>query len=197
MTDRNANSYDLHYARQVLARLLPKKPSGGESKNIEATSAYTRLTRKASSPPGVPSSTGAETAVQDAPPAATPAAPEKFTCWEDCIAWCMQATRAEAAFVVDSQGFVIATRGRIPAHGFECTGAELVYAMDQLERIDPEAGNLLWIDLDYHKRRLVGFVTPAQESEYFVVGMVGPDASYNAHKNTIARQVVENLAAMN
>jgi hypothetical protein len=196
MTDRNANSYDLHYARQILARLLPQKKTGGKTEKPAVTGAYTRLTRKDPCPP--PShATGAETAGPEKPPITAPPAPDTFTNWDDCIAWCMQAMCAEAAFVVDSQGFVIATRGRIPAHGFECTGAELVYAMDQLERIDPEAGNLLWIDLDYNKRRLVGFITPARESEYFVVGMVSPDASYNVHKNAIARQIIENLAAMN
>jgi hypothetical protein len=125
------------------------------------------------------------------------ATPEKFTAWEDCIAWCMQAMRAESAFVVDSQGFIIATRGRVPSHGFECTGAELVYSMDQLERIDPEAGKLYWIDLDYDKHRLVGFVTPAEDMEYFIVGMVAPDPSYNSLKHTISRQIIESLPTMN
>ncbi|MEJ2199570.1 MAG: hypothetical protein P8X63_00925 [Desulfuromonadaceae bacterium] len=122
---------------------------------------------------------------------------EAFSSWEDCIAWCMQVTRSEAAFVVDSQGFIIAMRGRVPAHGFECTGAELVYAMDQLQRIDPDAGKLHWIDLDYHKRRVVGMVTTTEAEECFIVGMISPDGSYNSVKNAVARQIIDSLESMN
>ena len=58
----------------------------------------------------------------------------------------------------------------------------MIYAMDQLERIDPEAGNLLWIDLDFNKRRLVGFVTPAEDTAYFIVGLVAPESCQSALK---------------
>lgn len=69
--------------------------------------------------------------------------------------------------------------------------------MDQLERIDPEAGKLLWIDLDFNKRRLVGFVTPEEENEYFIVGLVAPEAAYNASKHLISKHIIESLPTMN
>ncbi len=197
MTDRNASSYDLQDAQQILAALLPKNRDAGRKEETRETAGYVRLASKASpraqAPlPAAPVSDSGEQAPETPLPA-----PEKFTAWEDCIAWCMSVTRAEAAFVVDSQGFIIATRGRVPSHGFECTGAELVYSMDQLERIDPEAGKLLWIDLDFDKHRLVGFVTPPEDQEYFIVGMVGPDPSYNVLKHSISRQIIESLPTMN
>jgi hypothetical protein len=197
MTDRNASSYDLKDAKEILATLMPKKPDADGKGEAGPTHSYLRLSPKdLSRPQGPPladsGSAGTETALGESLPA-----PEKFTAWEDCIAWCMQAMRAEAAFVVDSQGFIIATRGRVPAQGFECTGAELVYAMDQLERIDPEAGKLYWIDLDYDKHRLIGFVTPLEGAEYFIVGMIAPDSSYNAMKHKVSRQIIESLPTMN
>lgn len=69
--------------------------------------------------------------------------------------------------------------------------------MDQLERIDPEAGKLLWIDLDFNKRRLIGFVTPEEEETYFIVGLVTPDASYNSSKHLISKHIIESLPNMN
>lgn len=197
MTDRNASSYNLQDAKQILAALLPKNRDAGRKEEIRETGGYVRLASKAlhrvQAPlPAAPVSDGQEKVSEEPLPA-----PEKFTAWEDCIAWCMQAMRAEAAFVVDSQGFIIATRGRVPSHGFECTGAELVYSMDQLERIDPEAGKLFWIDLDYDKHRLVGFVTPSEDMEHFIVGLVEPDPSYNSLKNTVSRQIIESLPTMN
>jgi hypothetical protein len=199
MTDRNASLYNLQNAKQMLTALLPKKREAVRQEETIETAGYVRLASKVSpraqaqAPlPAVPVSDGSEQAPETSLPT-----PEKFTAWEDCVAWCMQVMRAEAAFVVDSQGFIIATRGRVPSHGFECTGAELVYSMDQLERIDPEAGKLFWIDLDYDKHRLVGFVTPAEDMEYFIIGLVEPDPSYNSIKHTISRQIIESLPNMN
>jgi hypothetical protein len=73
----------------------------------------------------------------------------------------------------------------------------MIYAMDQLERIDPEAGNLLWIDLDFNKRRLVGFVTPMEDAAYFIVGLVSPESSYNASKHVMSKHIIESLPSMN
>jgi hypothetical protein len=196
MKDRNVNSYNLKYAQQILATLVPKKQHGTPLERSN-TQTFVRLTAQQRIDPVALPASGAGPANTEEPQeteVATP--PQKFTDWESCIAWCISVTRAEAAFVVDSQGFIIATRGRIPGHGFECTGAEMIYAMDQLERIDPEAGNLLWIDLDFNKRRLVGFVTPAEDTAYFIVGLVAPEASYNASKNLISKHIIESLAIM-
>ncbi|ABA89718.1 hypothetical protein Pcar_2479 [Syntrophotalea carbinolica DSM 2380] len=197
MKGRNVNSYNLVYARQILSTLAPRKQAQHTATFRQEPRSFVRLSAqkklaKAAQPslPEPPDATTPGTSSVDAPS-------QPFADWESCIAWCMGVTRAESAFVVDSQGFVIAMRGRIPGHGFECTGAELIYAMDQLERIDPEAGRLLWIDLDFNKRRLVGFVTPGESAEYFIVGLVAPDASYNASKHVMSKHIIANLANMN
>lgn len=197
MKDRNVNSYNLAYAQQILASLVQKKQHGKSLEPID-TQTFVRLTAQQKTDPVALPPIGAGPAnTQDPQETELTPPPQKFNDWESCIAWCISMTRAEAAFVVDSQGFIIATRGRIPGHGFECTGAEMIYAMDQLERIDPEAGNLLWIDLDFNKRRLVGFVTPAEDAAYFIVGLVAPESSYNASKNLISKHIIESLASMN
>lgn len=197
MKDHNVSSYNLQYAQQLLATLVPKPQRGTGRQPQDEAQTFVRLAslkrKPTAEPPVTDISSDATEDIQEAAP--TP--PQEFNDWESCIAWCINITRAEAAFVVDSQGFIIATRGRIPGHGFECTGAEMIYAMDQLERIDPEAGKLLWIDLDFNKRRLVGFVTPAEETAYFIVGLVGPEASYNASKNLISKHIIESLPKMN
>ena len=198
MRDRNVNSYNLQYAQQLLATLVPKKQRGAAVGPENESRNFVRLTQqKRAIPAELPEA--ATNPAGDKGCQETVATPplQKFTDWESCIAWCIGITRAEAAFVVDSQGFIIATRGRIPGHGFECTGAEMIYAMDQLERIDPEAGKLLWIDLDFNKRRLVGFVTPMEDAAYFIVGLVSPEASYNASKHVMSKHIIESLPSMN
>lgn len=197
MKDRNVSSYNLLYAQQILNDLATKKRSAPRINPQKGDKPYVRLMPVKPDKVETGSTTFAPASPEVAPLAAAVAPQQTFRDWESCIAWCIDVTRSEAAFVVDSQGFIIATRGRIPGHGFECTGAELIYTMDQLERIDPEAGKLLWIDLDFNKRRLVGFVTPEKENEYFIVGLVAPEAAYNASKHLISKHIIESLPAMN
>lgn len=195
MKDRNVNSYNLQYAQQILASLVPGQRS--DLSSGPQVHAFVRLPPQKRDLPGRPPEPAPKEDLPEKTGSDVLPPPGKFDDWEACIAWCIEVTRAEAAFVVDSQGFIIATRGRIPSHGFECTGAELIYAMDQLERIDPEAGKLLWIDLDFNKRHLVGFVTPEEEATYFIVGLVAPDVGYNTSKHVISKYIIENLTNMN
>ena len=109
----------------------------------------------------------------------------------------MSLTRSESVFVADSQGFVIASRGRIPGQGFEGTGAELICSVEQLERIAPDAGKLLWLDLDFDRYRMVGIITPPIDGEYYVVGLIAPDSSsFYSHKQIITRNILKNLPNM-
>ena len=194
MKDRSVNSYDLKDAQQILTTLAPSTGTATRQRSVsDSTPEYLRLSNESSS------QKASRAAVQPAEfsKAATAASeniqPQNFTSWESCIAWCMSTIRAEAAFVVDSQGFIIASRGRVPSQGFEGTGAELVCSVEQLERVAPDAGKLLWVDLDFDKRRVVAFVTPSESSEYYVVGFISPDSAFYSLKQHITNQIIDNL----
>lgn len=192
MKDNSAHSYDLKHAQQILTRLLPV-PTPQPKILPEGEQEFLRLSRET-----LPMVEPRLKSIQDIPPAgADPeeklSLPPRFTSWEDCLSWCMEVTRSEAAFVVDSQGFIIASRGRIPGRGFECTGAELVCSVEQLEKMDADAGKLIWVDLDFDRRRIVGFVTPTENEEYFIVGLLSPAPVNYSHKQAITRQIIESL----
>jgi hypothetical protein len=194
MKDRSANSYDLKDAQQILATLAPSTGTSARPKPLaDSPPEYLRLSMEFSA------QKASRIAVQPSEDLKTVAVtaennqPQNFTTWESCIAWCMSTIRAEAAFVVDSQGFIIASRGRVPSQGFEGTGAELVCSVEQLERVAPDAGKLLWVDLDFDKRRVVAFITPSESSEYFVVGFIAPDSAFHSLKQHVTNQIIDNL----
>ncbi|APG28083.1 hypothetical protein A7E78_09670 [Syntrophotalea acetylenivorans] len=193
MRDQSVPLYDLEQAQQILTRLTPVTPGQTQAPILpEAGSSFVRLslsslaieTQPKSNP--TPQAAGAE-------PEGKLELPPHFNTWEDCISWCMEVTRSEAAFVVDSQGFIIASRGRIPGRGIECTGAELVCAVELLERMDPDSGNLTWVDFDFDRRRLVGFIAPKEEGEFYIVGLLAPEPAYYSHKQAITSQIIESL----
>jgi hypothetical protein len=190
MKEQSANSYDLIQAQQLLNILVPKTGSAAKDKPVHLeTPNYSRL-----STGDLPRQTRtADVAVNVTVAEEPEMAPQKFDSWESCIAWCMSSTRAEAAFVVDSQGFVIASRGRVPSQGFEGAGAELICSIEQLERVAPDAGKILCIDVDFDKRRIVGFVATTQDTPPYVVGLVAPEPLRMEVKHKIARQILGNL----
>ncbi len=189
MKDRNVNLYNLKQAQQILSALSPAAVTVARKKAVvQAQAAFLKFPQRHSGAVSVASPMIAAGQTEQLAP------PDNFRTWDDCIRWCLEATRSHAAFVVDSQGFIIASQGLIPEAGFECTGAEMICSLEQLERIDPEAGKLLWIDLDYRQRRIAGLVTPSYVAEYFIVGLVSPDSfQFFAHKDLITSKILENL----
>ena len=193
MNDQSAHSYDLLQAQILLNRLLPrsaetvrevaKHPDAPNYSSLSVVSTPARDEGRADSE-GAPGA-----ANRDEPDLQ----PENFDSWETCIAWCMSLTRAEAAFVVDPQGFVIASRGRIPSQGFEGAGAELVCSIEQIERVAPDAGKILCIDVDFDKRKIVGFVAASDNATPYVVGLVAPEPLRIEAKQKITQQIVNNL----
>jgi len=193
MNEQSANSYDLLQAQQLLNILVPKPGSAAKEKSVQVdTPKYSRL-----STGDLPHRARQTRTTDDVANVTVDEDPEMdlqdFDSWESCIAWCMSSTRAEAAFVVDSQGFVIASRGRIPSQGFEGAGAELICSIEQLERIAPDAGKILCIDVDFDKRRMVGFVATSEDTPPFVVGLVAPEPLRIEVKHKITQQILENL----
>jgi hypothetical protein len=83
--------------------------------------------------------------------------PVDLDSWELLLEWGMEVCHARAAFVVDSQGFVIASRGNVPTDGFAGIGAETCYLMGEIEGIDGEAGPLKSIEMTFQNRTILGF----------------------------------------
>lgn len=193
MNQTNAHSaslYDLQPARQFL-KLLNRKPEAGHQQPPELPAAgYARLAEAAGALAGVNrGNPGAEAGATGTEVLPVP----ELTCWEDFLAWCAPLTRAEAAFVVDSQGFIIANRGRIPEEGFDGAGAEMICSVEQLQRIAPDAGEVSCIDIDFDKRRIIGFVTTSEQTVQYAVVLVAPGLFASDLKGRIIRQLLQSL----
>lgn len=193
MGDSNANSYDLFQAQHILAALIPPSRPGGERRSRPADDpAYLSL-----SPAGLVGGGRRQQPARQVEPADRgDDAPPPFGSWEECIAWCMTLTRSEAVFAVDSQGFVIACRGRAQSQGYEGAGAELICSIDQLERIAPDAGKLFCVDLEFDKKRLAGFVAAVDEREFYIVGLIAPETLTTQVKQRILSQITGSLPGM-
>ncbi len=122
--------------------------------------------------------------------------PVEMESWEVLLAWSVELCRARAAFVVDPQGFVIASRGNVPADGFEGMGAELCFLMEQLDRVDPEAGRLRSLDLHFDGRKVMGVRSVTAGGDAYVVGFVGSRGLSEAVREAVCRQVEFSLGRL-
>jgi hypothetical protein len=195
MKERSANSYDLKQAQQILNSFFPAAAGAvQEDQGPDETPLYLRLSKEFTARLAQPTAVPVAASPTIAAALSGKALRQQLSNWDECVAWCMNLTRAEAVFVADSQGFVIASRGKIPAQGFEGTGAEMICSVEQLERVAPDAGKLVWLDLVFDTCRVVGFITPPVDAEYYVVGLIAPDSSsFYSHKQIITRNLLENL----
>lgn len=193
MSDHSANSYDLLQAQQIL-HILTQKPGTviKERPNQISTQSYSNLSASVLPERSRPSTTSDDIGLSTSDEKPDQGS-QTFGSWESCIAWCMSLTRAEAAFVVDSQGFIIACRGRIPSHGFEGAGAEMICSIEQLERIAPDAGKLSCIDMEFDKKRLIGVVAVSEGTDFYVVGLVSPEPLSISVKQKMTQQIILNL----
>ena len=188
MKDRGVSSSDLQRAQKLSQQLFGlEKSSDRRASQLDASAApYLKLAGGRSEEAGQ-SSIESKLSLQD---------PPHFEGWEPLIEWLMSQLGAESAFVVDTQGFVIATSGQSATDGFEGMGAELCYAAEQLERVDPAAGALLWVDLEFGRRRIVCLKANAKERDTMLLGFVGVDPDYMSSRAKLERIVVEAMNAM-
>lgn len=179
----SVNSSDLNRAGELTRRL--SQPGGGQALLTP------ELSRLPAQPPVVTA-----TPALPSPAVDLHAPPLELESWEVFLAWSLELCRARAAFVVDPQGFVVATRGNVPTDHFDGLGAELAYAMEQLDRIDTEAGSLLSIELQFASRRLMAMRVSGDRDNSFVIGYVGSRPLADEIRNAIARQVTHSLGRL-
>lgn len=186
------NSSDFEVARYLSRRLAHP---GSEKAVGEAPAASTSYLRFAppvvARPPSRTSSSSAE-AVRD-----IATVPLEMDSWEVFLAWSLEISRARAGFVVDSQGFVIASRGNVPSGDFTGTGAELCFAMEQLASIDHASGTLQSVELQFEGYKLIGIraVTPDPATS-FILGFVGSRSLGDDLRRTIVRQLAYSLPTL-
>jgi hypothetical protein len=192
MRDHGVSSSDIERARELSRRLA--FPSRQGSAQAVDTTAYIRFPAVVQERPGraVEATTTSTSAVP------TPAVSERASAasWEDLLAWLAEQLGAEAAFIVDNQGFVIANRGKIPSDGFEALGAEVYMSFEQLERVDTLAGRLIWIELEFTRRRLTALRArvPGREQMLFVA--INSSAEHAGQKAAIERIVLDGMARL-
>lgn len=89
--------------------------------------------------------------------------------------WCVSSLDADAAFIVDERGLVIAAAGLLDASSVEETGARLIVTFEQGDQMLRSHGQALSVTVELESGCLVGMRVPVRDDEgALIVGIVGP-----------------------
>lgn len=94
--------------------------------------------------------------------------------WNEMLDRCNRESGSEVAFVMDSQGLVVASRGAMDSSLIEGIGARLLIAFEQADQMSELGGGSQSIAIEIGKRWLTGFRVRRGEAQVLTVGVLGP-----------------------
>ena len=86
---------------------------------------------------------------------------------------CLKATGSETAFVMDSQGLTLTSRGRLHSGEIEAVGTRLMIAFEQASSMDFAAGEVQSLLVEFDHLWLTGLRADAPSGRSFTVGLIG------------------------
>jgi hypothetical protein len=198
MQDHNETSSDLELARRLTWKLSGPQRNRVRhllSPTLEAESKdFTRVERTFLPIETKKEETGS--AETDSEQICTEPISEEIYSFDPLLAWGKSVSGAESVFIVDSQGFVIASRGKAPADGFDAVGAEMCYKLSLLEGIESTAGKLVWADLEYNRTKIYGFRVTSEHEEDFIIGFISHSFVTDDLKRLIRHQFRRSLVLL-
>jgi hypothetical protein len=144
-----SSSDDLARAKAASQRLR------GETTTRSAEPGYVAFPHARPAPPARPAT---HPLVTRREPLKGPTAGFGSAAWNKLLDACLQTAAAEAAFLMDPHGLIIASRGARPGEELEAIGARLMVALEQADRIAGEPALSMSVELPkgtLHGLRLV------------------------------------------
>ncbi len=161
--DRSASSSDLDFARRIAQRLAAHARDGrGAQPPSREAGGYIRFSARTF----MPASAGATPDLRW----------DTFGAegWHHVLDRCIELTGADAAFVLDDHGLVIATRATVNAETAQQLGARLQAMLDQAEQMAGAEGARGTVSMEYGERYLSG-LRADRGGVAFILGLIAAD----------------------
>ena len=194
MKKADANLYDIVLARDISQRLIDRSNDPVTRQWMADENEYTRFPLR-SEPATSPATTQGQLPSPRLEVEQLPG-PMDFVTWGDLLGWCLDEIKGRAAFVLDSDGFVVANMGEEPINGFDGMGAELVYSMDHLDRVDGQAGSILSVEMEFKDRSVYGFRVTITEKVHLILGLICDESMQKKVKYRITETIFVNLSRL-
>lgn len=115
--------------------------------------------------------------------------------WDRFLSWARLLTQAEAAFVLDEHGLVIAVHGTLPMEELERIGARLLAALEQARKMYVAEPSTPSVNIALGGRWLNGLSVTGADGSPAVLGLVGPIVSSAEIRSALAGALCARLLA--
>ncbi|HEX7603920.1 MAG TPA: hypothetical protein VF316_20020 [Polyangiaceae bacterium] len=178
--DRDASSSDIERARALTRRLEQGEKAGGAAAASEP--GYIRFDAARFGAPATP-------ALQRPPPAPPPSGPVE---WGALIGWVRALAGADAVFLSDASGLLVALAGDVTHEHAEAMGSRLVLAFEHADRMEAaEAHATRFMAVDFGGVVVSGLRVDLPEGGRLVLGIAGPTALGAELRGDIERVLVD------
>jgi len=115
--------------------------------------------------------------------------------WDRLLAWARRLTGAEAVFVIDEHGLVIAVHGEMRMEELERIGVRLLAALDQARRIEVDQPSIPSVNVPFGDRWLSGLSAAGAGGSHAILGVLGPIVSSSEIRSALAGALNARLLA--
>ncbi|MEW6126799.1 MAG: hypothetical protein AB1757_07150 [Acidobacteriota bacterium] len=173
MNNRNAPYSDIELAGKLSQKLLPdsestKSTTAGSIKSAQ----YIRF--RASDVKDHQNAVSSTVQPKEQLPLRLP--PDDFGAsrWETFLSWCMEITSADAAFIVDEQGFIVANEGELSDEELTRIAAWLPIAATYIQEINQTPNQAAALCFEYDNRWLTNLQLNINEQLALELAMISP-----------------------
>ncbi|MBK9090951.1 MAG: hypothetical protein IPL90_18685 [Holophagales bacterium] len=186
-------SSDLEKARTLSKRLGPASPPDVRPGGFIVFRRPARHAVGAFPPPSPPqaAAVGGLSGVQTSPPMLPAFGARR---WDLLTAWLRESVDGRAAFVMDSQGLLMALDGPLEVPEVENAGARLGLALLHAGKMFAESPPFLRLDVSVGDLHLTGFELHEPGGSQFTVGILGPEPISPRRCAALRRQAESALA---
>lgn len=172
-SSRDASSFDLNRARELSRKLSAVEPSAPQPAQALPTPPlrFTAAQVKGVPPPALAApavaangaaANGAATAGAPTPPPLRMPPPPTVTTFEGRTTWCRDALSADAVFLLDERGLLVASAGAVQSGEAEGIGARLVFTFEQTDAMKRGTDRTRSISIEFGNSFLTGWRFPLE-----------------------------------
>jgi hypothetical protein len=180
MSNRAASSSDLDLARILSQRLVGRAaPAAGLPKVAVPFVSF--------------AASGVASALEAPGPEAVSLQSQRFESLDELLGWAMELTSSSSAFVMDPEGFAIATRGSLLGEDAQAVGAQLMVTMSEADRAEHPGTPALAVAVDYASSTLTGLRVERDAGQVFTIGFVATHTPSPQERAAVCAQMAHNL----
>lgn len=185
MSNYNAHYSDLKQAQEILGRLNPNKKIG-EASISESNYGYAKLSVPETAQPVVKKSVNRKI---ETPSELILDQKTGYERWHTILGWCVQIARGQSAFIINSQGLLVAESGSLPTNEADFLASNISLILEESEKLSEAGMETGAISIETKTGWISGFRVKVESEHSLILGIIGNEPIAKAIKTNIKNRL--------